>query len=208
MSLTGSEGLFAAVHQDGINDVVRAYFTSRPRYLNVGSSFFVPSTTVNATRIDAIDIGAGIHFLIELEIPRLDLHPDTFGFALPPNQNQFSLEIKGKITLLCRKERRDDTGKVPGGQTITTELGICSQGHIERTGDFLRFVIDNVEIKDISPDSLESIMECIIGMVLNEALSDLLVPYEAIFIQIGTLNPVGAPTIANDTLRARANFII
>jgi hypothetical protein len=138
----------------------------------------------------------------------LDLHPDTFGFALPPDQNQFSLEIKGKITLLCRKERRDDDGKIPGGQTITTELGICAQGHIERTGDFLRFIIDNVEIKDISPDSLESIMECIIRMVLNEALSDLLVPYEAIFIQIGTLDPVGAPAIADDTLNARANFII
>ena len=167
-----------------------------------------PSTTVKATRIDAIDIGAGIHFMIDLETPRLDFHPDTFGFALPPGQNQFSLEIKDKITLLCRKERREGKDKVPDGNTITTELGICGIGHIERTDNFLKFIIDDVEIKDITPDSLESIMRCIIRMVIDEALADLLVPYEAIFIQIGTLDPVGAPTIRDNTLHARAKFII
>ena len=211
MSLTGTSGLFSAVHEDGLNDFIQAYFGSRPRYLRIGSSPFVNSTTVSGTHVDAIDIGGGsgggVHFLIELEMPVLDLHPDTKGFALPPGPNQFSLEIKARLTIICRKKRQRQSEKEPSSENLSTDLAVCAQGHIERSGSRLNFVIDNVEIKDIHPDSLESIIECILRMVLNEALEDLRLPYQSIFIKIGTIVPVGSPSISDDQLKASANFI-
>ncbi len=211
MSLTGTSGLFAAVHEDGINDFVQAFFGSRPRYLRIGSSPFVNSTTVSGTHVDAIDIGggsgAGVQFLIELEMPVLDLHPNTKGFVLPPGPNQFSLQIKARLTIACRKKKGREDDKEPSGQMLTTDLEVCAQGQIIRTGNRLSFVIDNVEIKDIQPDSLESIIECILKMVLNEALDGLRIPYQSIFIQIGTVVPVGGPSISDDQLKVSANFI-
>ena len=32
MSLTQAENVFAGIHEDGINDFLRAFFTARPRY--------------------------------------------------------------------------------------------------------------------------------------------------------------------------------
>lgn len=209
MSLTGSDGLFAAVHENGINDFIAAYFNARPRYLTLGSSFFVPSTTVTATRVDAIDIGGGIHFLVSLERPVVDLHPDTFGFGLPPGPNQFSIEVKARLTILCRKRRgrQDDTGKQPSGEPLSTSLAICGTGHIERVGNELRLVVDEVEIKDITPDTLESIIECIMRMVISEALEGLRIPYNSVFIGIGNINPSTGPLIADDQVKVTANFV-
>jgi hypothetical protein len=204
MSLTESQELFAAIHEDAINTFVTAFFTARPRYLHIGTSFFVPSTNVNHTQVDAIDLGGGIHFQILLSQPAIDLHPQSEDSLLPPGPNQFSLTTAAKLSVLCVNMGND---KEPRGETKTTEIEICATGHVERISNKIQLLVDEIEIKDIKPDSLEDIIECIMKAVINDALAQIQIPYQSFYIQIGTIIPSGDPPfIDDDNVTARANF--
>jgi len=207
MSLTQTSGVFAGVHEDGINDFVTAFFNSRPRFLRWGSPAFVPITSISETQVPAIPT-FNIEYLVELEQPKLDLHPDTFGFGLPPGPNQFSLEIKVRLTVGCQG-KPGDTGitHVPRGEPISTDLVLCARGHFERQGSELVLIVDDVVLKDIRPESLGDVVSCMLRMIVQEMLRDLRIPYRSVFIGIGTLAPVGGITIANDTASAHANIV-
>lgn len=207
MSLTQNSGAYAGVHEDGINDFISAFFNARPRYLSWGSPAFVPSTTATETQIPAI-APFGIEYMIELEKPRLDLHPDTFGFSLPPGQGQFALEIKLRLTVGCQRKPRDPKDdKTPVIDPVETDLVLCALGHIVRQGNVLLFRVDDVVIKDIRPESLGKVLSCMLRMIVQEMLRPIRIPYRSIFIEIGTLSPVGGITIANDTASAHANIV-
>ena len=45
MSLTEAERVFGGIHEDGINDLLKAFFNARPRHLKYGSPGFVGATT-------------------------------------------------------------------------------------------------------------------------------------------------------------------
>ncbi len=204
MSLTESQELFAAVHEKAINTFFTAFFTARPRFLHIGTPFFVSSTSVNHTQVDAIDLAGGIHFQILLKQPVVDLHPPSGDSLLPPGPNQFSLATTAKLSVLCVNVGND---KEPRGETKTTEIEICATGHIERVSNKIQLVVDELEIKDIKPDSLEDIIECIMQAVINDALAIIQIPYQSFYIQIGTIIPSGDPPfIDDDTVTARANF--
>jgi len=207
MSLTQTSGVYAGVHEDGINDFVTAFFNARPRYLHWGSPAFVASTSVSETRIPAIP-PFNIEYEIVFEQPKLDLHPDTMGFALPPGPNQFALEVNVRLTVGCRRKPREPNDDKPVAiEPIFTDLRLCAQGHFERQGSVLILVVDDVVIKDIRPETLGQVLSCLLRMVLQEALRELRIPYRSIFIQIGTLTPVGGINIANDIASAHANIV-
>jgi len=207
MSLTQASGAFAGVHEDGLNDFVTAFFNARPRYLRWGSPAFVPVTSVSETRIPAIP-PFGIQYLIELQQPKLDLFPDSFGFGLPPGPGQFSIEIAVKLTVGCQRKLRDPReDKTPVVDPISTELRLCARGRVVRLGNELALLVDEVLIKGIQPESLGQVLSCMLRMILQEVLRELRIPYRSIFIQIGTLVPVGGITIANDTVSAHANIV-
>lgn len=209
MSLTQTDGLFVAVHEDGFNDFVAAFFNARPRYLKFGSPFFVGSTTVNETAIPAINfpgVPGGIQYMVQFEPPKLDLHPDTFGFALPPSPNQFALQIKAQITILCARKREVGKDKIPFGEPISTALELCATGSIDRGTNDLGLYIEQLEIKDINPDSLESVIECLMLMMLQSAFLPLRIPYDALPIQIGHITPGVGPEIRDDQVQLTANF--
>ena len=76
MSLTETNEVVAIAHEDGLNDLLQAFFTARPRHRIYGTNAFIPSTTVNATNIPAIafpGISGGIQFAIVIDIPKIDL---------------------------------------------------------------------------------------------------------------------------------------
>ena len=207
MSLTQTSGVYAGVHEDGINKFVAAFFTARPRYLHWGSPGFVATTSVNETRIPAIP-PFNIEYEIVFEQPKLDLHPDTMGFALPPGVGQFALEVKVRLTVGCRRKPRDPKDDKPAAiEPISTDLRLCAQGHFERQGSVMILLVDDVVIKGIQPESLGHVMSCLLRMVLQEALRELRIPYRSIFIQIGTLTPVGGIEIAKDIASAHANIV-
>jgi hypothetical protein len=61
--------LFASVHENGLNDLLTAYCSDRPRVLVYGSPSFVPTTTVAETSMPAIPfpgVPGGIQWRVTL----------------------------------------------------------------------------------------------------------------------------------------------
>ena len=107
MSLTETETVFASIHENALNDLLRAFFTARPHYLHYGSPSFVPATTVAETSMPAIafpGVPGGIQWRVRLTIPVVDLFKQSS--PLPPeltlSPGEFSAHIGVELCLDCR----------------------------------------------------------------------------------------------------------
>lgn len=214
MSLTQAEHVFAGVHENGINDFLKAFLTARPRYIYYGSSFFVPVTTALATNVPAISfpgVPGGIHYAVSFSIPSVDCHPDSSGgiSPLPPGPGQFTIRTKVILTVACGKwEQRPNTDKPPAGVFVplSTSLEVWLRGKPTATyfgpgvGE-IGFEVDEIEIVDIKPDSLESVLECIIRMMLQAVLANLRLPFHALTMGAFSLILLRGPEVADDQIK-------
>jgi hypothetical protein len=212
MSLTQGDEVFAGVHEDALNDIIHAFFNARPRYRAYGSPGLVPATTVAVTQMPALPLpgGGSVDWLVGFEIPEIDLFDQDK--PLPPGvvlgAGQFSLSTKITICIICggRKDNRSVDGHVQG-RPLCTQLGVFAIGHLESwhnaNGDgevWLR--VDQVELVDITPDSLESLLECLIREMLDNALSQIRLPLPAIRAGAFKLIVTRGPEIDDDRIKA------
>jgi hypothetical protein len=210
MSLTQGDTILAAIHEAGVNDFMTAFFTARPRHLVYGTPGFVPATTVAATSIPAIafpGVPGGIDLLVVFSRPTVDLHPDSSGGGspLPPGPGQFAVQTSVRLTVGC-KRARDQTGEGAQFTPLTTELKLFALGHPEvsvfgpGSGE-IRLSLDKLEIVDIEPDSLETVLECLLLMMLRAALLNFKLPFSAFTIEFITLVLKNGPLIADDQVK-------
>jgi hypothetical protein len=222
MSLTETEQVFAGVSEDAVNDLMTAIFSARPRYLNYGSPLFVPATTAFVTQVPAIafpGVPGGIQYGVLFSIPRIDFHPDdSAGVSpLPPGIGQFTLHTTCRLFVGCTRLRGDNqpvaTTHVPpvSVSPIGTALDVFARGHPVASffgppgsGD-VRLVLDDVEIVDIRPDSLESVIECLIRMFLQAALANLRLPFKALSMGAFDLILVRGPEVEQDQAQLYGN---
>lgn len=177
MSLTESEEVHAGLHESGVNDLLTAVLTARPRLLNYRSSPLVPGPPVAATAwttmaaIPFPGVPGGIDWGVQFDIPKVDFHPDSSGGLPPPlvlGANRFSLRTIVTLTLLSagpavvcmtRTTRRKRSlrfgSSLNWSESVT--LTPCTSGPLEAAK--ITFGIDAVEIVDIAPDRLESLLE-------------------------------------------------
>lgn len=232
MSLTDIQEVFASVHEDALNDLLTAFCTDRPRHLNYGSPAFVPATTAAETSMPAIafpGVAGGIQWRIRLSIPRVDLFRQTE--PLPPELNlqpgEFSANIEAELCLDCRRLRidpqpprgthgkgeneRKDEDRHPTKELTCCRLKIFAVGHIEHVmsssgEDAIALAVDAVEIVDIAPDTVESVLECLFFMILQAVLADIRLPLRALRAGAFQLLPVVGPLIEDDQIKMRGNF--
>jgi len=227
VSLTGSEDVFVALHEDGLNDLLSRFFTTRARYLNYGSSAFVASTTAAATRIDVISfpgIPGGIHWFVRLEIPRVDVHPQSMG--LPPELDplgvqRVSLVTKVSLCVDCgERERQPDNPRDdkpddrthdhpdrPAGKLdpVCFEIEVFIIARAERTTlngkPAVRLIVERIELVDFEPDPFESVLECILLKIIRAAIAQAVLPLDAISAGTFTLTPNVGPNAQDDQLQ-------
>lgn len=236
MSLTQAEEVFASIHEDALNDALTAFCTDRPRYLVYGSPAFVPVTTVAETSMAAIafpGVPGGIQWRIRFEIPRIDLFKQSA--PLPPEltlgPGQFSARIAVELCLDCGRiridprpprekfgdrapnDRKDDRkdDRHPLREVTCCRLEVFAVGHIERvmtsTGeDAITFAVDRVEIVDIKPDEVESVLECLLFMILQAVLAQIRLPLRALRAGAFQLALTVGPLIEDDQVKVRGNF--
>ena len=211
MSLTLADTVFAGVHEDGINDFLRAFFGARPRHLVYGTPAFVPTTTVAATSIPPIafpGVAGGIDFAIAFSIPEVDLHPDSSGGAWPikPDPGEFTLRTEVGLVLACQRGRRRPNDERPPFEPIGVKLEVYARGRPDvvtfgmGNGE-IRLLLEQIEIVDIRPDELESVIECLILMMLRAALQNFVLPFGALSLEFITLVLKNGPLIADDQLK-------
>ena len=221
MSLTRAQQVLGSIHEDALNDMLRAFFSARPRYLRYGSPAFVAATSVNATQMSAIQfpgLPGGIDWRVSFEIPTVDLFKQSR--QLPPQltlgPGQFSLRTRVQLCVNCVRRRDDtkshdkpnDNPKDPAnkadGETCT-ELEVFAIGHLDSwhnsSGDgAIRLRLDAVELVDVTPNSLESVLECLIRMLLDAALSQVQLPLQALRAGAFRLIVAQGPDIEDDRL--------
>ncbi|HEX5489465.1 MAG TPA: hypothetical protein VFX04_10020 [Rhodanobacteraceae bacterium] len=222
MSFTGIAEVFGSIHETALNDVLHAFFSARPRYLRYGSPAFVPTTTVNETSISAIPfpgIPGGIDWRVTFQVPGVDLFKQSQalpqGLTLGPGQ--FSLHTAVELCVNCVK-RRDDRGNSPNkdqrdrhlDQVTCAKIGVFGIGHIDSwsnsNGDgAVRLRVDAVELVDITPDALESVLECIIRMILDAVLSQVELPLKALRAGAFQLVVSDGPKIDDDRIKVFGN---
>lgn len=223
MSLTEAEHLFAGLNETGANDILRAFFTARPQHLNYRSSPAVgpvPTSAAAWTSIPAISfpgIPGGVQFAVQFSIPTVDFDPDTLG--VPPPlvfaPGEFSLRTTVTLTVLCGSRRGgDDSDKQ--GQTFALQraaLEIVGLGRIKvqtfgpGAGE-LSFELEAVEIVDIAPNDLESLLECLILQLLRAVLSTVRLPFSGIPVAgVFTLQLLRGPEVEDDQMKLYGDAI-
>jgi len=192
MSLTEAQHVFAGAHEDGINDLLRAFFTARPRHLTYVTPALAPSTGAftSVSPIGFPGIPGGIDYAVSFSIPTVDFHPDSSGGAspLPLGSGQLGIRTTVTLTVLCnRRVRPPDGNEVVPSTPINTALDVFARGKPTVTflgpgvGD-IGFELDTVELVDIKPDSLESVLECVLLMILQGLLANVRLPFKAVTI--------------------------
>lgn len=226
MSLTEVDHLFVGVHEDGANEFLNALFTARPRLLNYASDPFVTSTTVGVTHMAPIafpGVAGGLGWAISFSIPELDFFPQTAGLPPPlPGLVANQLSIRTKVTLIvncaeCREQDHDRPGDKPD-DTPGRHIPRCKAEPTEATLEVyaigrpvatyfgpgtgeISFQIDAIEIVDIGPDELESVLECLLRMILQAVLDTIHLPFQALSVEMFTLALTRGPEIADDQLK-------
>jgi hypothetical protein len=214
MSLTEAETVFAGVNETGVNDLFKAFFTARPRYLTYATPGLVP-LAVPFTSVPAIafpGIPGGIEYRIQFEIPIVDFAPDSSGGASPLPVGPGQLDIHTKVTMTVGCYRYFDGNKDRQGTVtpISTTLEVWARGKPTVTyfspgvGE-VGFSLDEVEIVDITPDSLESVVECILRMVLQAVIRNVRLPFHALTAGAFSLALTRGPEIADDQVKIYGN---
>jgi len=217
VSLTEAEHLFAGVHETGANDLFRAFFTARPHHLNYRTSPAVgpvPASAAAWTTIPAISfpgIPGGIQLAIQFSIPTVDFHPDTLG--VPPPLvfplGEFSIRTTVRLAVLCGSRRGDGDPDQPGSAFVlqSAVLEIVGLGRV-RVQTFgpgvgeLSFELEAVEIVDIAPADLESLLECLILQLLQAVLSTVRLPFSGIPVAgVFTLQLLRGPEVEDDQVK-------
>jgi hypothetical protein len=164
----------------------------------------------------------------------VDLHPQSAG--LPPELTlglgQLSVEVDVELCISCERRRdpksdedkerelrrgreeREERDARAHGPAWDPVVGTCCKlqvygvGHIERTfgPDAVRVVIDDVEIVDIAPDGLESVIECLMLQVLRAVLADVHLPLETLRAGAFSLSIVRGPEIEDDDIKTYGNL--
>jgi hypothetical protein len=218
MSLTLADTVMAAVHENGVNDFMTAFFKARPRHLVYGTPAFVPVTTVAATSISGMTfpgVPGGIDLLVVFALPTIDFEPDSSGGAspLPPGPGQLAVHTTVRLTVACKRTRdprnnENENEFVP----LSTSLELFATG-LPLVSVFgpgageIRFQLDRLEIVDIKPDSLESVLECLLLMMLRAALSNFRLPFSAMSVGFITLILKNGPLIETDQIKVFGDVV-
>jgi hypothetical protein len=215
VSLTEAENVFTGLNETGLNDILTAVFTTRPRLLNYRSSPAVinnPPSAASWTTVPTIafpGVPGGIQYAVQFSIPQVDIFPKTG--PLPPQLalglGQISIRTSVTLTLLCGRRRGDDDDdKTPVGTPISAKLDAVAIGRVVvrsiglGTGT-VGFEVRQVEIVDITPDPLESLVECLVLTLLGAVLAPLALPFSAIRVDAFSLNLLRGPLSQDDQLK-------
>jgi hypothetical protein len=180
-------------------------------------------------------ISDGIQWRVTLGIPKVDLFKQTMSLPpeLSLNPGQFSAGLEAELCLECRRlkidprpprgnpqdgrdkkqpkeDKRQKEERHPLAEVTCCKLKVFAIGHLERvlaaTGeDAIALDVDAVEIVDIKPDEVESVLECLLFMILQAVLAEVRLPLRALRAGAFQLVPVVGPLIEDDQIKMRGN---
>jgi hypothetical protein len=255
MAFTDNCDLFAAVHEDGVNRVIRHFMRQRPSLFNYATSDIAHNRELWCSMIDFTPdvvkynnplftimpplpvFGAdappvGVGFVAQLVKAKIDFHPGN-AIALPPQLNpplhaqRFSLQFRVCAAIECPFRDIVDHLPVPPPSNQDTHREKVPPVFLPGTvkcfcldvfvvGGFHRLVVggkdsimgkvDDIEIVDITPDELETSIECYLKTTVNVllrekftiAMEKLALSFPLFGLATITLTPTPNPPVPNN----------
>jgi hypothetical protein len=211
MSLTEAELVFAGVNESGVNDLLKAFFTARPRFLAYASPSLAPPppafTSVSSIAFPGVP--GGIEYKIEFTIPTVDFSPDSGGGAspLPVGAGQVGIRTTVTLTVGCtRWVNPANPDRIGSLVPISTKLEVWARGQMTAiyfspgVGE-IGFQVNDVEIVDITPNTLEEVLECILRMVLQAMLMNVRLPFKVLTAGAFSLVLLRGPEVEDDQVK-------
>jgi len=168
----------------------------------------------------------------QLDLFRQDL-PLPPELTIAPGQFSISTAVRICVDCADRHGGRDDHGddhgdghgdKDPNGRDwrddrdgwgkaqnpVCCKLGVFVVGHLVSTWvdghQAIGFALDSLELVDVEPNPLESVLECLLAMILRSVLATLSLPVNALQLDAFTLTPTEGPLIDVNRVLARGDF--
>lgn len=164
-----------------------------PPELSLGAAQFSLSTSVRLC-VDCATRGKGDD--------HVDHDPPDHN---PPDRDPRETDDRGGKPW---RDDRDDWGRARN--PVCCRLGVYAVGHLVSTWvggqQAIGFAVDSVEIVDIEPNGLESVLECLLTMILRSVLATLSLPVTALELDAFTLTPTEGPLIDVNRVLARGDF--
>jgi len=104
---------------------------------------------------------------------------------------------------------RDNWGKARN--PMCCKLGVYGVGHLVSAWangqPAIGFALDGLELVDVQPQDVESVLECLLSMILRSVLATLSIPVPAFEVGAFDLNPTEGPLIDIDRVLARGDLV-
>jgi hypothetical protein len=152
------------------------------------------------------EFSAGLDFELCLDCRRLKIDPRP-PRGKPDDRRE---DKRPKDDKPPRDDRPQKDERHPLAEVTCCRLKVFAVGHLEHvmavTGeDAIALAVDAVEIVDIKPDKLESVLECLLFMILQAVLAEVRLPLKALRVGAFQLIPVVGPLIEDDQIKMRGN---
>lgn len=180
-------------------------------------------------------VPGGIEWRVRIATPHIDLYEQTDPLPpeLHLDPGRFSIQLGAELCLDCRQLRIDPRPpKVRGDReghrqpvdpyrehekphplrkVTCANLQVFVLGHIERVlasggEESITFAVDAVEIVDIRPEELESMVECLLFMILQAVLQTIRIPLRALRVGAFELVLAVGPLVEDDQIKVRGAF--
>ena len=203
MSHTQTQTIFAGVHESGINDLLRAFFTARPRFLNYGTApTFVAATNVNATNVPAIPFGnTTIQYRIVVGMPSVDITPGGGGTPIVPGAGEFIVSTGITLTVAIGNLTLPP---VPLGIHARCRPVVLSSSPGVGT---IGIAVVQVELVDITPAGLETIIEGAMLAFMQMVLGSVTLPFNTITVGAFGLILLAGPIAETNQIKVRGNAL-
>jgi hypothetical protein len=233
MAFTLGHHVYAGLHEDAVNKLLRAYRSARPKYF----FYACPPLGAGTPSIDFWQLpplpvpgtNAGMPFSVLIRQAHVDFDPADAGLSLPGplklGANQFAIVLTLQVCFMCgvlfdinvpRETGREKEGRPPArhGEKPDTRCAVLSiwvVGHPistpnSRGGQDIGLHIDGIVVKDVG--ALEQLFECYFETMLNALLDALRFPVEQFALgALGSLKLVDGPRIGDDQLKVWGNII-
>jgi hypothetical protein len=213
VSYTQEQTLYAALHENGLNDLFQAFFGVRGHYLEYGTPFYVPATTsaAMATHLPAIQIDLlplfflNIEYDLKFSIPAVDIFPVANPTALPP---EIGTPVIGDFVIRTRLTFKSIINGSPLVSASVDVFGLCAPIVISSapgTGA-IGINLKKIEFVDL-PQPLEDIAESVIFLILKFALAAVHIPFNTMTVGAFVFQLVAGPQANNHSLNIRGDVI-
>lgn len=199
MSFTQAEHLFAGVNELGVNELLRAFFTARPRHLHHVTPPFVTSANSQAVTIHPTLYFFGpIDYELDFTLPVVDINPDN-GAVTAPGEFTVLTQLSGRVL------SPPLVGPPPVPIPAMQVLGVCEPiVTVSQPGTGVVGI--NVKSVTLTP-ALPPLLNAGMVYVLQAILGDVKFPYNTLTVGAFGLILLVGPKSENNQIEVRGNAL-